>query len=152
MSAFDQIWLVASRELRERSRSRAFLASLIIMVLVAVGTIVAPAFLDDSDAAKRVGLAGEFSPALAPAIETQGDVSDVGMEIRHFSSVAEGQHAVRDGDIHLLVVDGVRLEWQRRTDEELRAVAVSAISHSRSASALPAPISTAIRFAPFLAR
>jgi ABC-2 type transport system permease protein len=121
------MWLVASRELKERSRSRVFVASLIVMIVLVVASIVAPAILDNRDEAKRVGLAGAFSPNLAGAIETQGDATNIKTDIRQHPSTEAGEAAVRDGDIDLLIVDGSRLEWQRGIDEELRAVAASAI-------------------------
>ena len=48
MTGTRQIWLVARRELRERSRSRAFRASLLVMVLTVVAIIVLPAVLTSS--------------------------------------------------------------------------------------------------------
>lgn len=127
MTSFQQMWLVASRELRERSRSRAFLASLIVMVVLVVASIAAPAILDNRDEAKRVGLTGEFSPSLAAVVEAQGGATGIMTDIRLYPSTEKGETAVRDGDIDLLIVDGSRLEWQRRIDEELRVVAASAI-------------------------
>ena len=42
MNGLRQSWLVAVREMRERSRSRAFRASLLLMVLVVAGAIILP--------------------------------------------------------------------------------------------------------------
>ena len=127
MNGMRQTWLVATRELRERSRSRAFLASLVIMVVVVVGMIVAPAILEDGNETTQVGLAGDYPSDLAPAIEAQGEATEVNTDTRRFPTIDEGQDAVRDGDIDVLVVNGRRLEWQRRIDEEVRAVTVGAI-------------------------
>ena len=52
MNGVRQGWLVAKRELRERSRSRAFLASLAVMVIAVVGVIALPSILDTSGAPK----------------------------------------------------------------------------------------------------
>ena len=139
MSNFRQTWLVASRELRERSRSRAFRASLVLMIFIVVGAIVAPALLDDRGDTKKVGIAGELPTDLAGAIEAQGRAADVDTDISRYSNTEAGRDAVRDGNINVLIVDGKRLEWQRRIDPELRAITVAAIQslsiRERAASA-----------------
>ena len=45
MNDVRQGWLVARRELRERSRSAAFVASLVFMALAVAAAIVLPALL-----------------------------------------------------------------------------------------------------------
>ena len=45
MTGLRQGWLVAARELRERSRSRAFRTSLVIVLLVVIAVIVLPSVL-----------------------------------------------------------------------------------------------------------
>ena len=127
MTSLQQIRLVAGRELRERSRSRAFLASIVIMIVLVVATIAGPAILDSGEDIKRVGLAGEFSADLPATIKAQGDAADVETEIRRYESIETGRDAVRDGAIHVLVINGSRLEWQRRIDDQVRAITGSAI-------------------------
>lgn len=51
-------WLVAVREMRERSRSAAFVASVLVMMLLVVGVILIPALVVNGGGAKNVGLAG----------------------------------------------------------------------------------------------
>ena len=46
MNSARQSWLVAVREIRERGRSRAFLASLLLMLLAVAAAIALPALLD----------------------------------------------------------------------------------------------------------
>ena len=127
MNGSRQIWLVALREIRERSRSRAYRASLVVMVLVVVGAIVLPTLLDNRNDVRRVGLSGEFSTELGTTIEAQGDAGDIETDIHEYATIPSGREAVRDGDIHVLVIDGRQLEWQRRIDPELRATTVAAI-------------------------
>ncbi len=71
MNGLRQSWLVARRELRERSRSRAFLASVVIMIVAVIGAIVLPAVLETSGGTKDVGLAGAIPAGLPASIETQ---------------------------------------------------------------------------------
>ncbi|MGH9085422.1 MAG: ABC transporter permease, partial [Acidimicrobiales bacterium] len=58
MNGARQIWLVAAREIRERGRSRAFLVSLLLMLVAVAGAIALPAFLDTGPGTKDVGLTG----------------------------------------------------------------------------------------------
>ena len=127
MNNLNQTWLVATRELRERSRSRAFRASLVVMILVVLGAIVGPALLDDRGDAKKVGVVGDLPADLAAGVEAQGKATDLEVKVGRYANLEAGQEAVREGDIGLLIVDGERLEWQRRVDPELRAVTVAAI-------------------------
>ena len=122
-----QVWLVAAREMRERSRSRAFRASLLVMLLVVVGMIVVPALLEGRDGPKDVGLTGDVPAELAAVLEAQGQAVDTPLRLHRFDTLGAGQQAVRDGDVDVLLVDARRLEWQRSTDEQLRALVTGAI-------------------------
>lgn len=127
MTYGHQIWLVAERELRERARSRAFLASLLLMVVVVVAAVVVPEMLDDRSEPMRVGLSGDSPMDLRGAIELQSGATGLEMSVRRYEGLEDGRDAVRDGDIHVLIVDGTRLEWQRRVNDELRSAVSSAI-------------------------
>jgi ABC-2 type transport system permease protein len=122
-----QVWLVAAREMRERSRSRAFRASLLVMLLVVVGMIVVPALLEGRDGPKDVGLTGAVPAELAAVLEAQGQAVETPLRLHRYDTLGAGQQAVRDGDVDVLVVDARRLEWQRSTDEQLRALVTGAI-------------------------
>jgi ABC-2 type transport system permease protein len=127
MNGFRQGWLVARRELRERSRSRAFIASVVIMVVAVVGSIALPSLIDIGAGTKDIGLTGSTPPTLPATIQTQADAVAIDIRLHHYATRAEGEQAVRDGKTDVLVVDGRELEWQRRADEQLKAVVTSAI-------------------------
>ena len=122
-----QIWLVAAREMRERSRSKAFRASLIGMLVLVAGMIIVPALLDDGDGAREVGLAGAVPAELAAALEAQGHAVEAELRVTRYDSVEAGQDAVRRGEVDVLVTDARRLEWRLEGDDELRALVTSAI-------------------------
>ena len=130
MNGVRQGWLVAKRELRERSRSRAFLASLVIMVVVVIAAVALPTLIDPSGGSKDVGLTGTTPANLADTITAQGDAVGTKTDIRHYDTLAGAEQAVRDGSIDVLVVDASRLEWQRRADEQLKAIVTAAIQIS----------------------
>jgi len=127
MSGVRQSWLVAVRELRERSRSRAFRLSVVAMLVVVAGVIVVPSLLESSTSTKDVGLSGSYPAQLPTTIEAQSRAVGNTARIDRYDTLAQGQQAVRDGKVDVLVVDGRRLEWQRQKDEQLRAVVTGAV-------------------------
>ena len=127
MNVARQSWLVAWREIRERGRSRAFLASLLLVAVVVAGTVALPSLLSSGNGTKDVALTGSIPNGLAETLQSQGDVVGTNVRIRHYDTLADGQDAVRDGDVDVLVVDAARLEWRRRADEQLKALVTGAI-------------------------
>ncbi len=121
------MWLVALREMRERGRSRAFRASLVVMILVVVAIIVLPSMIDGDVEADDVGLTGEVADELPVAIRSQSDIIGPEALTHRYDTLTEGQKALRDGDIDVLVVDSQRLEWRTRIDVQLQTVVAGAI-------------------------
>ena len=139
MNGLRQGWLVAVREMRERSRSGGFRAGLVVMLVVVVAMVALPSLIDTWGGTKDVGLVGASPAGLSRAIRQQGEAVGVTVRVRAFDGVAAGRHAVRQGRVDLLVVDARRLEWQGRADEQLQTVAAGAIQlvavHERAAAA-----------------
>ena len=127
MNGMRQTWLVAAREIHERGRSRAFLASLLLMLLVVAAAIALPALLDTGPGTKDVGLTGATPAGLTAAVQAQGDTVDTTIRIHHYDTRGDGEAAVRDGDIDVLVVDARQLDWRTRADEQLKAIVTGAI-------------------------
>jgi ABC-2 type transport system permease protein len=127
MSGLQQGWLVALREMRERSRSRGFRAGLAVMLLVVVAVIVVPAMLDTGAGTKDVGVTGAIPDELPRAISGQGDAVGMTVRVHRIDEVAAGEEAVRREDVDVLVVDTRRLEWRGKADEQLRVVVTGAI-------------------------
>jgi hypothetical protein len=65
MNVVRQGWLVAKREMRERSRSGAFRASVVLMIVAVAAALTLPVLLMPGGGAKDVGLTGPAPPALA---------------------------------------------------------------------------------------
>ena len=127
MSGARQAWLVAVREMRERGRSGGFIASVIVTVLVVAGAIALPALLDTGPGTKDVGLTGSVPTELPAALQAQGDAVSTDLRIHRYQTVADGEAAVRDGKVDVLVVDAAQLEWRKRADEQLKAITTGAI-------------------------
>jgi ABC-2 type transport system permease protein len=127
MNGVRQGWYVAVREIGERLRSPIYYLSLALMVVVVAGSILLPSLVNNGADSKDIGMAGSSLTGLRQAVESRGETVGVGVRIQRFDSVAAGERAVRDGDIDVLVVDGRRLEWQRRADGKLQTIVSSAI-------------------------
>lgn len=127
MNGLRQGWLVAVREMAERLRSPVFYLSLLLMVVVVGASVVVPALLDGGTDTKNVGMVGAAPPGLSQALRARGDAVGVDVRIKRFDSVADGEQAVRDGRVDVLVVDADRLAWQRQPDARLQTLVTSAI-------------------------
>ena len=127
MSGARRVWLIALREMRERARSRAFLFSLGLMVIAVAAMIVLPAVLTGTGGTRDIGVTGSLPSGLTTAIDAQGSAVGITTSLHRYGSVSAGEAAVRQGEVNVLVVDGARLEWRRRADEQLRAVLTGAI-------------------------
>ena len=127
MTGLRQVWLVALREMRERSRSRGFQAGLVIMLVAVIAMIALPAMLDTGHGAKDVGLTGAVSGELSTAIREQGDATGTTVRVHRYQDLAAGEEAVRDEEVDVLVVDARRLEWRSEPDEQLQAMVTGAI-------------------------
>lgn len=152
MTGLRETWLVALREIRERSRSTGFRAGLVVMLLVVVGMVIAPSLIDGSDGTRNVGLTGAAPDGLSAAIRDQGDAAGLTVRIHRPGDAAAGRAAVRQDDLDLLVVNGQRLESQGDEDTELEAVVSGAIQlvtvRERAAAAGIAPADLSVLMAP----
>jgi len=127
MSAVNQGWLVARREMRERSRSRSYRISLLLMLLVAVAMVILPGLLDTTDTTRNVGTAGATSEMFKQTLAASGESGDLTVRLRHFDNLTAGENALRDEKVDVLVIDGRRLEWRGREDSELQALVTSSL-------------------------
>lgn len=127
MTDLRQGWLVARREIRERSRSGAFRAGLVVMLAIVVAMVVVPSLVDPAGATRDVGLTGTAPAALTQAIEDQGDAVGTTVRVHRYDDTAAGRAAVRQDEVDLLVVDARRLEWQGPPEQQLQAVVGAAI-------------------------
>ena len=126
MTGLRQAWLVARREMHERARSRAFQASVVLMVVTVAALLVLPALLKPSST-RDVGVTGPAPAALAATIAGQARAAGIMAHVHPYASLAAGEQAVRRGQVDVLVSDARRLEWKGQPDEQLKAVVTGAI-------------------------
>ena len=109
MNGMRQGWLVARREIGERSRSRAFLVSLALMAVAVAAVLIMPALLKPGGSSKDIGLTGPTPPTLAATISQQAHAAGVTARVHHYGSLAAGEQATRQGRLDVLVAGAQRM-------------------------------------------
>ena len=127
MNGMRQGWLVASREIRERSRSKVFRAAIVITLALVITAIVVGARVHPGTVTRDVGFTGATPAALPAAVLGQGKAVDVTVRPRYYGGEAAGEKAVRDRAVAALVTDARTLTWRGQPDERLRAIITAAI-------------------------
>lgn len=127
MTGWGQGWLVARREIRERSRTRGFRVSLVLMVVVVVALVALPGLFRSGDTTKTVGVVGTTPLTFTHLLVAQGDAADTGIEVYGFDALPTGQEALRDHQVDVLVVNTRTLQWRDKTDPSLQTLITTAI-------------------------
>lgn len=118
--------LVARREVRERLRSRVFLASSAFMALIVVGVVVLSAVTgDDQPETVDIGVATAEDRAIAATAGTGAEAFDLRVETRAVDTAA-ARAAVRDGRVDLALAGGRLVVGADTRDEAVALVQASA--------------------------
>jgi ABC-2 type transport system permease protein len=121
-----RIWIVALREIRERGGSRAYRISTVLAVLLVVAVILIPSLTGESKT-YHVGLTGAVPAGTVAALDVQANAVGHQLETTRYATLDQGERAVRDKKIDVLLVDGSRLDWRTRSDSTLTAVIANAL-------------------------
>ena len=119
-------WVVALREIRERGGSRAYRLSTAAGMLLVVALLLVPSLLEESTT-YHVGLTGAVPAGTVSALEAQARAADHNLEVTRYATLADGERAVRDKKVDVLLVEGTRLEWRTESDSTLTAAVANAI-------------------------
>lgn len=126
LDGWRRIWIVALREIRERGGSRSYRVSTVASVLLIIAVIVLPSVAGQTKT-YHVGLAGAVPPGTVTALTAQAAAADEEIDTSRYGTAAEGEHAVRDREIDVLLIDGNRLEWRGNPDSTLTAAIANAV-------------------------
>jgi ABC-2 type transport system permease protein len=128
MSARRTITLVAQREIRERLRSKAFLASTLVM-LALVGGSAALGEMIKSEETYRVAVTAPAPPGLAAALQRAArPFDDAKVQLRVVESAAAGRQALEAEQVDaLLLLSADRLVFRANVDAKAAAVADTAV-------------------------
>ncbi len=113
MSPLGTVWEIARREIRERGRSKAFLATTVITLLIVVGLIVLPNVLGGDTSEYTVASVGEGNEAIVDAAELLGNATDepedepsVSISIDPVEERDAAETALDEGDVDAILVNG----------------------------------------------
>ena len=113
MTSWQAIRLVMAREIRERSRSGAFIASVIVPLLLVAAVLILPLIFADDDVHYEVGVVGEgnqqiVDAALALANHQTQEVNTT-IDVVPYSSAAAGEIAADAEEVDGVLMDGREL-------------------------------------------
>ena len=106
------LWLVAKRELRERGRSKGFLISSAISVVIILALIVLPQVVGGDPESYQVGSVGEGNQAIIEAAgafaeqaATEAEEEPDSFELVEFADRAGADAALEAGDVNAVLID-----------------------------------------------
>jgi ABC-2 type transport system permease protein len=127
MSGRRAIGLVARREIRERLRSRAFLVSTLVLLLLVGGSTALNGALS-RETTYRVAVTAPAPSGLEAALQRAAEPFDANVELEPLTSPAAGRDALAAEDVDaLLLLSDDRLVFRANVDTELAAVADTAV-------------------------
>lgn len=131
------VWLITRREFLNRVRTRSFLVSTLVLLLVLGGYLAYVAFLGAQDSRSSIGLTpAEF--ALSAPLQASATALGQQLEIQEVDE-ASGELLVRDGTLDAVLLDGpdgYRLVGMQTVDETLQGIVQGALTQQVITEAL----------------
>ena len=113
MTSASTVWQIARREITERGKSKAYLITSAVTLLIVVGLIVVPGLFDGGTEEYLVGTVGDGNEAIVVSAERLGNARDelgedpsVGVEWIKYNSREEAETALGEGELEAVLVDG----------------------------------------------
>ena len=133
MSGRRAVALVAWREIRERLRSKAFLASTALILALVAGSALLGQLVDPQQTYK-VAVTTPVPTGLGAALERAAQpFDDAQVRLRTVESAAAGRRLLEDGEVDaLLLLSADRLVFKENVDAKTAAVADSAVRAVRN--------------------
>ena len=127
MNTLRHVLLVARRDFMQRAKSKAFLASMVVIVgLVAlVGPLMALEMREP--APYDVGTVGTQPGELEEALTASAQSFERRVNLESFANLDEGEKAVENGDFDVLIVDGRELVWNEEPSLQLASIVTAAV-------------------------
>lgn len=133
----NNVLLVATREVAEKVRNRAFIFFTLFMLLLPIGGGVIGAFVSDPDIREyRVGLVGDGAAQLAPALKQQAQVFSAKVETEQLRNPDAAETAIRNGEIDAAVIGLGRVLTDGRPAVSLESLLRSSVEQVKSVSTL----------------
>lgn len=114
------VWHVALREIRERGRSKAYLITTGVVLLLVIALVVVPQLLGDDTDTYPLGLLGEGNEPIVTAAELLANANDapdeppsVDIETTEYATRTEADTALEMGEVDAVLVDGEEVVVER---------------------------------------
>lgn len=113
MTATSIIWQVARREITERGRSKAYLITTVVTLLLVLGLVIVPSLLGGGTEKYTIGSIGEGNQPIVESAELLRNAGDepedeesVAISIVEFGNLEDAETALADGEVDAVLVDG----------------------------------------------
>lgn len=102
----SQVMIIARREFVERARSRVFLVTMAVLVLLIVGAIVVVSLINTDPDPTPIGIGGDSPEGIEEDIEAASAAVGLDVTITDFGAAEAAITAVEDGEVDAALVDG----------------------------------------------
>jgi ABC-2 type transport system permease protein len=122
-----QTWEIAQRDLVQRAKSKAFLATslLVVGMILVLGPLIASE-LDDPPP-YRVGVVGMTDEEFTTYLEVAAASFDREAVIERFDDVSAAEQDLEFGDLNVIVVDGTEVVWLEEESTPLNSIVAVAL-------------------------
>ncbi len=107
------VWQIAMREIREHGRSKSFLITTLVTLLLVAALVIVPGLIGGDTSEYTVGGIGEGNEPIVAAAEQLGNASDepdaepsVAIELEPYDDRATAEAALDEGDLDAVLIDG----------------------------------------------
>jgi ABC-2 type transport system permease protein len=127
MSSVRQIGEIARRDFLQRAKSRVFLISTvaIVFIVLSLGPLLATA--TGADPPQQIGVIGDQGAGFEEAARAAAAGFDLEVRFTRPASVAEGEAALENGDLRVVLTADRELIWRGEPSQVLTAVLSSAV-------------------------
>lgn len=106
MNNTHQIAIIAKREFIERSRSRVFLFTMLILAVLIIGGIFVVSLISTESEATPLGIGGVSPSGLEQDIEVTAAALEVEVVVTDYGTAEAATEAVEAGDVDAVLIDG----------------------------------------------
>jgi ABC-2 type transport system permease protein len=127
---YRSIWLVMRREITERTRTRFFLISTLVLVAASAAAVVVAVKLPEmlEEGPQKVGTIGAVPDGFAAALDTVKTQTDVEIEAVPFDSAASADAALSEGKVSALLKNGKEIVFNKKVDDQLQLTLNQAVN------------------------
>ena len=120
MSGIEGLWQVARREVTERGKSKAYVITTAILLLLVVAMVVVPQILGEETEQLALGVLGEDNDVIVDTAERLANADDasdgpqsVSIEVTQFQDRERAEEALEANEIEAVIVDGSEVIVER---------------------------------------